>query len=392
MSAECTSLEQSSLGAEFIIPTSHAEALGILALSDGRYRAAYPGYEGNFSRDGFIYGLLADDLGALRAQLAFSALHQGTEVDGFRGREKGKIHHEMPGVLNNGRNTEFNACDTTALFLSTAAQLVEAGQSDVTDVYRQNIAASIEYIKAHLYNGLFYEDPAKSETDRFGLCVTSWKDSVLNTHYQEPRYPIVYSVAHFQNAEALITIGKAIGAPDLVEQGIEMTQVGMSRLWAGDHFVTAIDGVGEEEHIIDPYSSDSLYALLYINPELLPNGYAEKIQEQMQALESPAGYRTGAPFSPAGDEYHTRYIWVHEQALLHMAAVKHNLPHAAKVAARVVDFFDGAYPELIDPQQNYKPAGNRYQLWSIGTKMYFDRQQDNFMVGPAGLEPATNRL
>src|SRR5579863_7794123 len=81
------------------------------------YQAADPGYAANFSRDSLTYALLAEDLRALRAQIEFSARHQGRRRDPESGEEVGKIHHELPGVLMRGLWTTYNACDTTALFV-----------------------------------------------------------------------------------------------------------------------------------------------------------------------------------------------------------------------------------------------------------------------------------
>ncbi len=79
-----------------------AVALAALRYRDGLYQAGIPGYTSNFSRDGFTYGLLANDLDGLRAQLRFSARHQGRKADPETGEEPGKIHHELPGVKQDG--------------------------------------------------------------------------------------------------------------------------------------------------------------------------------------------------------------------------------------------------------------------------------------------------
>src|SRR5690242_4963430 len=81
------------------------------------YQAADPGYTANFSRDSLTYALLAEDLRALRAQVEFSARHQGRRRDSETGEEPGKIHHECPGVQMRGLWTTYDACDTTALFI-----------------------------------------------------------------------------------------------------------------------------------------------------------------------------------------------------------------------------------------------------------------------------------
>lgn len=80
------------------------------------YRAAYPGYPGNFSRDSILYGMLAGDSEALQAQVEYSAQHQGQIINPLTSEEPDKIHHELPGALINERYSTYNACDTTAFF------------------------------------------------------------------------------------------------------------------------------------------------------------------------------------------------------------------------------------------------------------------------------------
>jgi len=52
-----------------------------------------------------------------------------------------------------------------------------------------------------------------------------------------------------------------------------MINIGVDNLWVRDHFIVALEGNGNK---IDPISSDSLHALLYINPDYIPDGHAKK--------------------------------------------------------------------------------------------------------------------
>jgi glycogen debranching enzyme len=340
------------------------------------YKAAYPGYPEQFPRDSIIALSLWGNAAALKDQIAYSAHWQGKRKNPWSGEEPGKIHHQMPGVkveFGHG-TTDYNACDTTALFLESIAVLAENGDSTILSKYHDNIERGITYIKSHVRRGLFYEDPSLAGAKKFSLRVTYWKDSILNDKSrQEPHGPIIYSLAHFQNAHALERIGASLGRMDLVSYGRHMMKAGIEKLWEGDHFVTAID----EEGKIDSLSSDSLHALLYIPPSELPRGYAQKIEHYMEQLETPAGYRTGIPEVPGTDPYHTGYVWTHEQALLDAAAKKHHLERADRVADRVVPYIhpvDGIFPELIDAETG-EPAGNRLQLWAMGAYLYFQNPE-----------------
>jgi glycogen debranching enzyme len=353
------------------------EALHLLRVENTElYRAAYPGYPGNFSRDSFIYGMLAGDVEALQAQVEYSAQYQGKTTDLMTGEEFGKIHHELPGVLINERLSTYNACDTTALFLLAITSLCEIGDETILGRFSTNIDAAIAYIKGHVHDNLFYEDPKYAGASKFGLKVTYWKDSVINGGQEEPRYPIVYTLPHFQNAAALKAIGHAMNQPQLVELASDMVQTGIDQLWAEDHFIVARDGDGKD---IDPPSSDSMHTLLYIEPTILPSAYAKRIEQYTRRLETKAGYRTGLPAGDSDDDYHTRYVWTHEQALLHAAATRHDLGEAAIIAARITNFLD-TFPELIDPTDGYKPAGNSPQLWAVGAHQYFADTQRGMLV------------
>jgi glycogen debranching enzyme len=362
--------------------TKHSEktALDLLRVKNTYlYQAAYPGYPGNFSRDSFIYAMLAGDKKALRAQVEFSAGYQGEKYDPSTGEEPGKIHHEMPGVSIGGKFSTYNACDTTALFLIAIASLytngLTAGDKMILKKYSEFIDSAIDYIKSHVRDGLFYEDPSICGAKDFGLKVTYWKDSEMNHDNRAPAYPIVYSLAHFQNAAAIEAIGKALKRRDLIEFAHHMTDSGLSYLWSEDHFIVALDG---NNHRIDPPSSDSLHSLLYINPDSIPDGYGRQIERYMRRLATNAGYLTGIEWKSGIDDYHTRYVWTHEQALLHEAARRHGLSDSSSITRRITGYIS-TFPELVDPLAGYCPAGNQPQLWAVGASLYFKRPRRNLL-------------
>jgi glycogen debranching enzyme len=342
------------------------------------YKAAIPGYTSNFSRDSFTYGLLADDLDALEAQVAFSARFQGRKADPHTGEEPGKIHHEQPGLDLRDLQTTYNACDTTALFLLAIAHLAENGRSDVIARYREHIDRALEYIVSHLYDGVFYEDTRQSGAKRFALKVTYWKDSELNAEKKEPEYPIAYSLVHFQNKEAVGRIGLLLDKSDLIDLATFMTERGFQAFWQQDHFIIATEESGFE---IDHPSSDSLHILLYIEPEEIDPVYSQKIVEYSEQLVTRSGYLPAIQQVAELDPYHASFVWVHEQALLHMAARRHHLHRAEEVAMRILPVLEMGFPELVDPHQDSVQAhGNPNQLWSIGAHLYFERLQVEMML------------
>jgi glycogen debranching enzyme len=352
-----------------------SEALSLLRVQDtDLYRAAHPNYQSNFSRDGLLFGMMSGDKKALLAQVDYSAQQQGRNYDSATGEEPGKIHHEFPSGEWRGKPTQYNACDTTALFLLAIAKLHAAGESTILQKYADQIDLAIEYVTTHTIDGLFTESPSFCGAENFALRVTYWKDSVLNGPYEEPRYPIVYSLVHFQNAAAIRAIGKIKQNEILIKKAEEMMQSGLEQLWMDGHFIVARDGGGE---IIDPPSSDSLHALLYIDPDTLPKNYAQNIEQYMAQLETEVGYLTGIPVGESTDDYHTKWVWTHEQAILHEAARKHALKSSMAVSTRVLPHIVG-FPELINPTDR-TPAGNGTQLWSIGQQIYFRSPDSSYL-------------
>lgn len=346
-------------------------ALSELATeNENIYRAARPGYSGNFSRDSLTYGLLADDLEALEAQVDFSARLQGQQADSYSGEEPGKIHHEWPGVTIRGLSTTYNACDTTALFLLSIARLAKRGQAEVMERHRSAVVAAARYITSHLIEGIFYEDTRQSGSERFALKVTYWKDSELNTTKKEPHYPIAYSLVHFQNKAGLQEIAEITGNQELGQLATYMARRGIEEFWRDNHFIVARERNGS---VIDTPSSDSLHSLLYLKTDEIEQDKTEAIEQYSEQLATSGGYLPALQQVADLDNYHTGFVWVHEQALLHAAAQRHNLKHAKKVSMRILPTLEKGFPELTDPIKNFEGTGNPTQLWSIGAYLYFER-------------------
>ena len=334
------------------------------------YQAADPGYQSNFSRDSLTYALLADDIRALRSQVEFSGSRQGLRRDPETGEEPGKIHHELPGVRMRELLTTFNACDTTSLFVLGIHRLASLGDRSVAQRYRNNVDRALEYLHEHLYDDLFSEDPAQCGAERFALKVTYWKDSELNVsgEWREPRYPISYALAHFQAKEALQAAADITGSRDLAARAEAMTCKGFETFWRGDHFAVAVQRDGL---VVDPPSSDSLHSLLFLRAGEIEARDAEAVVGYSDRLATAFGYLPGRPVAESDDEYHTRWVWVHEQALLHAAARRHGLEPAERVAERILPAFAQGFPELVDPVTG-EPGGNPTQLWAVGAHVYFE--------------------
>jgi glycogen debranching enzyme len=150
-----------------------------------------------------------------------------------------------------------------------------------------------------------------------------------------------------------------------------MMRRGFETFWRGDHVAVAVQGDGT---VVDTPSSDSLHALLFLRPGDISAEDAQAIARYSEPLATPFGYLPGLAQSQTGDEYHTRWVWVHEQALLHAGARRHGLEEAAQVAERILPAFALGFPELIDPATG-RPGGNPTQLWSVGAHVYFEHDR-----------------
>ncbi len=201
--------------------------------------------------------------------------------------------------------------------------------------------------------------------------MTYWKDSELNVagEQREPTYPVAYALPHFQAKAALRAAARLTRSRELRARAAAMTRRGFETFWRGDHFAVAVLGDGT---VVDPPSSDSLHALLYLRRSEISAADARAIAAYSEQLATPYGYLPGIAQRQGGDEYHTRWVWVHEQALLHAAARRHGLERAERIAERVLPTLALGFPELIDPATG-EPGGNPTQLWSIGAHVYFER-------------------
>ena len=201
------------------------------------YNAGIPKFQRNFTRDGIISAILMDDAKMLKNQLRFCALKQGIKKDSKTGEEPGKIFHEYPGVIFEKRenlSTQFNACDTTALFIIGHKKYLElTNDKTLFENQKENIQKAVEYIKKHLRDGLFIENPKFAGAKKFALKVTYWKDSVvINRKEGEPNYPAVFTLAHIQNMRAMKYASELLKSKKLEENYIKMKKA-LENLW--DH-------------------------------------------------------------------------------------------------------------------------------------------------------------
>ena len=345
------------------------------------YQAGLPKFPRVFTRDSIISALLSRDVDMLRDQLKFSALKQGNKKDPSNGEEPGKIFHEYPGYMKqNGLSTEFNACDTTALFLMGLEVYYKlTGDRKLINKLKKNIEDAIKYILSHLKDNLFIEDPKFCDADKFALKVTYWKDSVIsNRENGEPKYPVIYTLAHIQNMRGLKSAAFLLNSKDLENQVKKMKEALKKLYDETGVFYIAKDRQG----FIKGISSDILHALFYLDKEDLTEEQLNKIVEVVKILETDAGYRTLSPEleNNLKDKYHANTIWPFEQAIINIGARKFSLKRVEEFSSRVLNYLDSDPEILILENGRIRKDGPDPQLWTIAAKKYFNDYPEDSII------------
>lgn len=336
------------------------------------YQAGLPNFPRNFARDSIISAILMQNSKMLGDQLSFCALRQGVKKNPRNGEEPGKIFHEYPGFKIRGLSTEFNACDTTALYLigHQAYQKLTSDKS-LANKQEKNIKSAAGYILSHLDNGLFVESPRFCGAKRFAAKVTYWKDSeIIDRAGGQPIYPVVYPLAHIQNMCGLRSAAKLLNSKELGQPAGKMKKA-LKKLCDKDlgAFFIAIDKKGAIRGI----NSDSLHALFYLEPRDLSREMLKEIVKSSAVLETPIGYRTLDPClsEKVEDKYHADTVWPFEQAIINIGARKFGLKRIEEVSSRIKEHLDTAPELFVVSEKDFKKAGSDPQLWTIAAKKHF---------------------
>jgi hypothetical protein len=337
------------------------------------YFAGLPGYPRNFSRDTILAGIIAADHHLLDSQLAMSYAHQGQKFDPITGEEPGKIHHEYPGVVVHAPNiSTYNACDTTALYLTGLEflrHLNKRESNDFLSTHQQSIEQALEYISGHIRDDIFWEYPP-ADAPHYSLRITYWKDSILPSANgkEEPDYPVSYALAHFQAARGILAAANLLDRDDLRDKADTMFTRGIGKFITQQAFC-----IEEDQHDrLEQVSSDELHSLAYIPTtykDLLP---LEAIRRRMEVLVTEAGIACTpqAISAQLNDTYHGYVVWVFEQAMIHYGCEKFGMPDIADITKRCTEYIDTGH-ELLNISPAIVPRGNTHQLWSVAAKIYF---------------------
>lgn len=337
------------------------------------YVAGLPSFAKNFSRDSIISAILMKNIKMLKDQLCFCSLKQGKEKNPLTGEEPGKIFHEYPGFRLRGLSTEFNACDTTALFL-IGHYYYQRWTEDEELILEQkeNIKKAVSYILSHLKNFLFIENPKFSEGRSFALKVTYWKDSwLVGRKDNEPIYPVVYTLVHIQNMRALKFAARILKSDYLSRISKKMSKA-LQKLYnkKTGSFYIAIDRKGSIEGV----NSDMLHSLFYLDISDLKNKQLKGILSSSKILETEIGYRVLEPRldSEMVGEHYSNQICPFEQAIINIGAKKFGLKRVQEVSSRIIDVLHTEPEMFVIKDKEIQRVGPDPQLWTIATKKYFE--------------------
>lgn len=364
---------------------------GLILYRAGLNNDGENGYVQDFSRDTLESGIAADDLDMIRDQIIYGHKLQARQKNPFTGAEPYKFHHQYPGViLANGLSTEYNASDTSALYLIAHAYYQDrTGDRSLIERFQEGIRGVVEvYIPSHINTETqqFIEDPKLCGATEFALKRTDWKDSMTPGREDgKVVYPVVYPNIQAIYMKALRDADLVLNTKEFTSEALKMRK-GLQSLYdkeVGSLYI-AIDKLGP----ISGINSDSLNIMAYLDLEDFEPAQLEAIIKASAVLETVAGYQNIDPriARTMEDDYHAR-VWPKENAFIHKGATRLQqrareeglfvlvdaFEDVRRVSSRVYRYLD-TYPETLKVEgKSVRKLGCDPQLWTYATKQYFER-------------------
>lgn len=339
----------------------------------GKDRAKKKGFN-FYARDLILSSILLEDMRLLRDSLILCSILQGKRNNPYNAEEEGKIFHEYPErkrTEKEGLNTGFNNCDNTALFIiGLDFYFLKTKDSEFLKKIRGSFFLALKYLKKHIKENIFWENPAFSGAKKFRLKTTYWKDTgILGRENYEPIYPVAYTLVQAQVIKALDSannILKVFGNKNLPILKIRKKMI--KKLWnsfwdsSSKNLFVGIDRMGP----IKSNSSDFLHMLYYLEKREVPKRKLRFLLNKSSELKTKYGYR-GALDSRGIDSYYSA-IWPWEQAFIFLAGIKHGLPELKEISFNLLDAIEklNCFPEVVGYfDGTLKRMNYNTQLWTI---------------------------
>jgi len=348
---------------------------------------------GLFGRDLLATSLMVQGTQMMRETIHFVCVTLGRKLDPITGEEPGRGIHEFSPVMMRGRLTHYNAAEVSLLLLIVAAKYwwMTADDAFIREE-KQGLIAAMKYLRAHMHDGLFLENPQRCGAVRYALRATYWKDSTLPGH-TDPEYPVAYTLVQAEAIAALRSAAKLAETLSISDQAEELrimadkaTEHLFTDLWdeEANYPLLARDRTGK----IHGVSSDALHMLAYLQKEAVPPEKLAGIVKGARQLTTPYGYRTYAPgqidYLPTA--YHLGAIWPFEQVFIARGAIVHELPEIFGIALRAIDALEElGFAELyywdeksgLGKTETAEAEGCDLQLWSLAVPGAFSHLLTN---------------
>lgn len=335
---------------------------------------------GLFGRDLLTVALMLQEPELMRQVIQFVCSTLGKEYNLTTGEEPGRGIHEFTDVKMRGLSTRYNAVETSLLLLILVALYWQITADDsLLQEEGKALVATVDYLCAHLRDGVFFEDSTRCGAERYALPATYWKDGGLPGR-NDPDYPVVYALVQAQTVAALRAAARLAKPLKMANRTRELAFIAdkavkrlFSDLWdeGSNYPLIAKDCKGG----ITGISSDALHMLAYLQEEDVPAKKLAEIVEGASQLATPYGYRTYAPgqLEYAPDSYHLGAIWPFEQFFIAKGALIHEQEEILGVSLRVMRVLEKlGFPELAYWDGKELTAGGcDLQLWSVALPQAF---------------------
>jgi glycogen debranching enzyme len=328
---------------------------------------------GLFGRDLLTVSLMRQDPAFMGQVIRFICTTLGETYDPVTGEEPGRGIHEFTDVKVRGLSTHYNAVETSLLLLIVADRYWQITADDsLIQEEEEALVAAVDYLRAHLRDGAFFEDPTRCGAERYALPATYWKDGGLPGR-NDPDYPVVYTLVQAQAVAALRAVARLAEPLKIVNQTRKLALIAekavkrlFSDLWdeGSNYPLIAKDRKGG----ITGISSDALHMLAYLQKEDVPAKKLAGIVKGALQLATPYGYRTYAPgqLEYASNSYHLGSIWPFEQFFIAKGALIQEQEEILEGSLQVIRALETlGFPELVCwDGKTLTPQGCDLQLWS----------------------------